>query len=98
MRIVQIESLENGAHLNQTVTGHYIPDGWAVIPDEMPCPNFPFGSLKTMRVDNHDVATEWIPSDLPDPAPRPAIPSDFDRLEAQVLYTALMTDTLIEKE
>ena len=30
------------------------------------------------------------------PQPEAEEPSDFDRLEAQILYTALMTDTLLE--
>lgn len=47
MRIVEIEALENGSHRNQT--GHFdvIPEDWAVIPDDMETPNFPFGEIET---------------------------------------------------
>ena len=46
------------------------------------------------------VWTEPEPVELPDPeivdaAPQP---TQIDRIEAQVLYTALMTDTLLEEE
>lgn len=40
------------------------------------------------------------PSDIPDEDPDEDMddtPSQFDRIEAQVLYTALMTDTLLEE-
>lgn len=33
---------------------------------------------------------------IPDPEPPTPEPTDFDRLEAQVTYTAMMTDTLLE--
>ncbi|MCR5577227.1 MAG: hypothetical protein K6F56_09485 [Oscillospiraceae bacterium] len=33
----------------------------------------------------------------PLPAPPEPGPSDFDRLEAQAVYTAMMTDTLLEE-
>ena len=44
MRIIEIEALENGAHRNQTnSTDMPIPEGWAVIPDDMELPySFPF--------------------------------------------------------
>lgn len=34
---------------------------------------------------------------MPEPAPEPEAPTQLDRVEAQTLYTALMTDTLIEE-
>lgn len=38
------------------------------------------------------------PQPEPEPEPVPPTPSAWDNLEAQVMYTALMTDTLIEDE
>ena len=35
MRIVEIAALENGAHRNQTGAFSEIPEGWAVIPEDM---------------------------------------------------------------
>ena len=35
---------------------------------------------------------------LPEPEPEPETPSQLDRVEAQVTYTAMMTDTLLESE
>mgnify|MGYP001062390784 CR=1 FL=1 len=46
MRIVEIAALENGAHRNQTGAFSEIPEGWAVIPEDMALPDtFPFVSL-----------------------------------------------------
>lgn len=46
MRIVEIAALENGAHRNQTGAFSVIPEGWAMIPEDMVLPDtFPFVSL-----------------------------------------------------
>ena len=72
MRIVEIASLDNGAHRNQTGTFSAVPDGWAVIPDDMETPNFPFGGI---AVDNQTppVVTSWTPLPIPEPEPDPAV-------------------------
>ena len=47
MRIIKIEQLENGAHQNQICQISFIPDGWAVIPDNMDIPDtFPFVNIE----------------------------------------------------
>lgn len=40
----------------------------------------------------------FIYDPLPEPEPTPATPTQLDRVEAQAMYTALMTDTLLEEE
>lgn len=46
MRLVKIEAAENGGHQNQTINRiSQIPEGWAVIPDDMETPNFPYGDI-----------------------------------------------------
>ena len=35
---------------------------------------------------------------LPEPEPEPETPSQLDRVEAQAVYTAMMTDTLLYSE
>lgn len=64
MRIVEIAALSNGAHRNQT--SHVCPDGWAIIPDNLDCANFPFG---TPTVEN-GVVTAWEAGVIPD-VPQP---------------------------
>ena len=98
MRIIEIEALKNGAHRNQTTSNPVIlPDGWAVIPDDMVCENFPFGALEVEEIDGIMTVTKWTPGELPKPEPEPdPEPTQLDILEAQVTYTAMMTDTLLE--
>lgn len=49
MNIIEIAALDNGAHRNQTCNGFEIsvPEGWAIIPDEMEIPKtFPFVNIE----------------------------------------------------
>lgn len=101
MNLVEIASLPNGAHNNQTIPGadpatFQVPEGWAILPEGMETPNFPFGTI-TVDSSTPPVVTSWTAGVIPDPEPEldPA-PTELDRLEAQVAYTAMMTDTLLE--
>lgn len=58
MRIIEIKAQDNGAHRNQTGDFKNIPEGWAVIPDDMETPNFPFGEIET--TDEDIKATETV--------------------------------------
>ena len=68
MRIVEIGAMPNGAHRNQTINGALpvIPEGWAVIPDDMSCENFPFGDVFVDDVDGTLTVIEWIAGELPE--------------------------------
>jgi hypothetical protein len=47
MWIIEIESLENGAHRNQNSNTTIVPDGWAVIPEGVEAPEtFPFVDIE----------------------------------------------------
>lgn len=76
MRIIEITALSNGAHNNQTIYGVYpdtfpVPDGWAVIPDGMETPNFPFGNITVDETQIPPVVTSWTPLPIPEPEPAP---------------------------
>lgn len=90
MKILEITVLPSGAHDNQAIDGLQpskfpVPAGWAIIPDDMVCENFPFGEVV---VDNSTppVVTKWIPGVMPEPEPEPepepAEPSVWDELQA----------------
>lgn len=66
MRIVEITSYD-GAHRNQTINGTLstIPEGWAVIPDDMVCENFPFGEVKAEEIGGMMTVTRWVAGELP---------------------------------
>lgn len=70
MRIIEINALSNGAHRNQTGTFSAIPDGWAVVPDTLDTPNFPFGDV-TVNDSTPLVVQTWTPITIPEPEPEP---------------------------
>ena len=97
MRIIEIAPLSNGAHRNQSGGLSVVPEGWAVIPADMICENFPFGEVEVEEVNGVMTATKWTPGEMPEPEPEPEPePTQLDIIEAQVTYTAMMTDTLLE--
>lgn len=100
MRIVEIAALDNGAHRNQTISGGLasIPVGWAVIPEGLETEGFPYGALTVEERDGLPTVAEWVPGVVPEAAPQadPA-PTRMDVMEAQLTYTAMMTDTLLEE-
>ena len=84
MRLVEIAALENGAHRNQTVdVPAIIPDGWALIPDDMETENFPFGDLEAAEIDGVMTVTSWHPGAIPEPEPAPVLPPSNEELAAE---------------
>ena len=72
MTIVEIKELSNGSHRNETIlfgTLSSIPDGWAVIPEDMETPNFPFGEVTAEEIDGVMTVTKWIAGREPKPFP-----------------------------
>ena len=65
-KIVEIIKLSNGSHRNQTGTSKTIPEGWAVIPDDMTLENFPFGEVHTHDVGGITTVERWIPGEVPE--------------------------------
>lgn len=72
MNLIEIKALDNGAHRNQNGGLSSVPEGWAVIPDDMECENFPFGNVTVEEIDGVMTVTSWEP--LPIPAPEPVEP------------------------
>lgn len=55
MKIIEINALSNGAHRNQDGSFSSVPEGWAVIPEDMEIPStFPFVDI----VVNDGIVTE----------------------------------------
>ena len=86
IRIIKIAPLENGAHNNQTYHG-VIPEGWAIIPDELETPNFPFGEAEAEEIDGVMTVTKWVAGTVPEvdpiPEPEPTVTAE-DMLNALV--------------
>lgn len=92
MRLIEIQTLDNGAHNNQTIDGVIpVPEGWAIIPDDMVCENFPFGEI-TVDESTPPIVTSWTPGEMPEPTPTPVTePTELEQLRADVDYIAMET-------
>ena len=90
MRIVEITALPNGAHRNQTTNGNvHLPDGWAVIPEDMVLENFPFGEVTAEEVDGVMTVTGWVAGAIPQPIDQK--PTEMEQLRADIDYIAALT-------
>lgn len=92
MKIIMIAPYENGAHENQEVPFlSEIPEGWAIIPDDMEIPDtFPFVSI---QVDG-DVVTAMEPGVVPEqpavePLPTPQEDNDAMLVDHEYRLTLL---------
>lgn len=82
MKIIEIKANEFCGHDNQDFHG-VVPEGWAVIPEDMECENFPFGDIEVDDSGDYPVVTSWIPGTIPDPEPGPVVePTVWDELDA----------------
>lgn len=84
MQMLEIIALDNGAHRNQTYNG-VLPDGWAMLPDDMECENFPFGEVEAEEIDGVMTVTKWAAGIIPEPEPIPEPeeePDVYDELAA----------------
>ena len=72
MKIIEQISLPNGAHRNQITSATIpVPSGWAVIPENIETPNFPFGEVEAEEINGVMTVTRWTAGKIPDPAPDP---------------------------
>lgn len=81
MQIVEIKELPNGGHRNQGGNFNTVPDGWAVLPNELKTLNFPFGKITAEEVDGVMTVTDWQPLPVPDSLPEPELQkSEYDEM------------------
>ena len=87
MQIIEIASLENRSHRNQDGFIGEVPNGWAIIPDGMELPNFPFGDLTVDETQTPPVVTSWTPLPVPDDptseTDQPTVEARLTALEAE---------------
>ena len=65
IKMFEITVLPNGAHRNQAYHGT-LPEGWAVIPDDIVLENFPFGEGEAFEIDGVMTVTKWTPGEVPE--------------------------------
>lgn len=87
MTMIEIAPLSNGAHRNQTALS-VIPSGWAAIPSDMICENFPFGEVTAEEIDGVMTVTEWEPLPIPEPEPHePTVEEQIAELKQKLSDT-----------
>lgn len=89
MKLIEILKNENGGHDN--ITADYletVPEGWAVIPDDMETPNFPFGEVEVEEKDGVMTVTKWNAGEIPEV--QQPMPTALEQLRADIDYIALM--------
>ena len=95
MNIVEIKELENGGHRNLNGNFETVPDGWAVIPDDVETPNFPFGKVIARKIDDVMTVVKWVAGKKPEPVEVKEEPvssvNPIDQLRADIDYIAIMT-------
>lgn len=90
MQILEIAPFDNGGHNNQEIyhanpRTFPIPSGWALIPDSMETPNFPFGTVEAEPVDGVMTVTKWTAGEIPPaPEPEPPEPSEMELLQQRI--------------
>lgn len=69
MKIIEIKPLLNGGHSNQSMDYEIpVPEGWAVIPDDMVIPDtFPFVNIKAGEIDGVMTVTDMTAGTVPGP-------------------------------
>ena len=88
MKLIRIEPFANGGHANQTIEQQIpVPEGWAVIPEEMELENFPFGDVTAEEMNGVMTATGWIPGRMPEsePVEENTAPLSNEELAAAIL-------------
>lgn len=91
MKIIEITPLANGGHRNQTGNFKIIPEGYAVIPDDMETPNFPFGEIEVEEIDGVMTVTKWVAGIMPETEGDATSVTPIEQLRADVDYLAVMT-------
>lgn len=91
MNIVEIKPFDNGGHRNQGWDSMLIPDGYAVIPDDMELKNFPFGEVTAKEINGVMTVTKWVAGTIPkvEEPERPV--TEMERLRADIDFIAVMT-------
>ena len=96
MKIIEITALPNGSHRNQSGNIQIVPDGWAVIPDNMKLENFPFGEVIAEEIDGKMTVTNWVAGVVPEEEPFPEEEHGtgigaIEQIRADIDYLAIMT-------
>lgn len=84
MHIIKIQPNGNGGHNSQTSTATVVPDGWAVIPEDMEIPEtFPFVGVEATNGVVTALTPGTVPEPQPEPEPTPTVDERVTKLESE---------------
>ena len=67
MILIKVSQTNEAAHaccfFNNNIKN--IPEGWAVIPDDMETPNLPYGDIAIEDIEGVPTVTSWTPREMP---------------------------------
>ena len=95
MKIIEIKSIENNGHRNQIGDFKIIPDGWAVVPESLETPNFPFGNIVVEEINGVMTVTQWTACPCPKPEPILKLTNSID-LSSYFAFCAGVNDNSID--
>lgn len=88
MQIIEIKPLGNGAHRNQKGSIRTVPDGWAIVPNDMAIPDtFPFVDIEV----ENGIVTSMTAGIVPEREETEPEPTELEQLRADLDYIAVMT-------
>lgn len=99
MTIIEIKQNDNGSHNNQTINNvtpeiFPIPEGYAIIPEELgtpdTLPNYPFGEIATEIQNGIPVVTSWFPLPIPEQLIGDPQPTEFEQMRADIDFCLAM--------
>lgn len=66
MRAIRIDKYANGFHDYQTANTDFpLFEGWAVVPDALKTPNWPYADIEVEDIDGVPTVTGWTPLPIP---------------------------------
>ena len=100
MTIIEISSRPDGGHGLQSQSGRTSCwlEGWVEVPANLEDDVWSTVGYCDLQIENGKLVG-ITPTERPEPEPVPMPePTQLDRVEAQAIYTAMMTDTLLPEE
>ena len=86
MKAIKILADSKGGHCSQECNIPFpLLEGWAIIPDDMKTPNFPYGEIEVEEIDGVMTVTKWTAGVIPEPEPtHESEPTAEEKLNALV--------------
>lgn len=99
MRIIRIKTNKIGGHSCMTVTKlSNLPIGWAVLPNDLPTPNFPYGNIVVETRCGVPTVIGWTPKPIPEQTVTftPSLEDDMQSMIVEQAFHLTMLELEVE--